>query len=127
MKNGDSYLLDTNAVIALLSGNNKILKCLETAKWIGISVITEIEFLAFPNLAIEDKELFNQFLQRINVIELSPRQSGLIELIISLRQQYRIKLPDAIIAATAINFEAKLITADKRFKTIKQLKVIDFI
>jgi len=124
--NGKRYLLDTNAVIALLQSNNQLLKHLQNAQWIGISVITQIEFLAFSGLGDEDKQLFRQFLQRIDVIELAPTQKELINLIIELRQQYRIKLPDAIIAATAVQYEASLVTADKDFQKIRQLDVIDF-
>lgn len=124
--NGKRFLLDTNAVIALLQGNNQLLKRLQDVQWIGISIITQIEFLAFSGLGDEDKQLFRQFLQRIDVIELAPTQKELINLIIELRQQYRIKLPDAIIAATAVQYEASLVTADKDFQKIRQLDVIDF-
>jgi tRNA(fMet)-specific endonuclease VapC len=124
--NGNIYLLDTNAIIALLQGNTKILNCMQSSQWVGISIINEIEFLAFPNLNSEDKKLFNQFLQRVDIVELSSNQIQLIELIIKIRQKYSIKLPDAIIAATAIKYGAKLITSDKQFKTIKELEVIEF-
>ena len=82
--NGKRFLLDTNAVIALLQGNNQLLKRLRDVQWIGISIITQIEFLAFSGLGDEDKHLFRQFLQRIDVIELSPMQNELIDLIIKL-------------------------------------------
>jgi len=125
--NGKRYLLDTNAVVALLQGNNKLLNLLQNAKWIGIFVITQIEFLAFSGLIDEDKHIFSQFLQRIDVIELAPKQSELIDLIIKLQQQYRIKLPDAIIATTAIQYEASLVTADKQLQNIQGLDVVDFM
>jgi len=125
--NGKRYLLDTNAVVALLQGNNKLLNLLQNAKWIGIFVITQIEFLAFSGLSDEDKHIFSQFLQRIDVIELASKQSELIDLIIKLQQQYRIKLPDAIIATTAIQYEASLVTADKQLQNIQGLDVVDFM
>ena len=98
---------------------------LQNAEWIGISVITQIEFLAFPGLSDEDKRLFSQFLQRIDTIELAPKQNELIDLIIELRKQYHVKLPDAIIVATAILYGASLITADRRLQNITGLDVID--
>ena len=103
------------------------MKLSQSAEWIGISVITQIEFLAFSGLSNEDKRLFSQFLQRIDVIELAPKQNELIDLIIKLRQQYRVKLPDAIIAATAIQYEASLVTADKQLQKIQELDVVDFM
>ena len=103
------------------------MKLSQSAEWIGISVITQIEFLAFSGLSNEDKRLFSQFLQRIDVIELAPKQNELIDLIIKLRQQYRVKLPDAIIAATAIRYEASLVTADKQLQKIQELDAVDFM
>lgn len=44
------YLLDTNAIIALLSGNAALLNLLQNPQWVGISVIAEIEFLSFSGI-----------------------------------------------------------------------------
>jgi len=60
------------------------------------------------------------------VIELSPEQDELIDLTIEVRQRYRIRLPDAIIAATAIQCGASLVTADKRFQNVHELNVVGF-
>ncbi|HEY9607824.1 hypothetical protein [Allocoleopsis sp.] len=51
---GERYLLDTNAIIALLQGNQQLIELLQDAEWIGISIISQIEFLVFPGL-YEDK------------------------------------------------------------------------
>ncbi|EGJ35444.1 MULTISPECIES: PIN domain-containing protein [Moorena] len=99
---GNRYFLDTNAIVALLQGNAKVIQLLQNADWIWISVISQIEFLAFSGLAESDRQLFKQFLQRVEVIGLVSIDTGLIEKIIEIRQQYRLKLPDAIIAAMAI-------------------------
>jgi tRNA(fMet)-specific endonuclease VapC len=37
---GNKFLLDTNAIIALLQGNNTVLNVLNEANWVGISVIS---------------------------------------------------------------------------------------
>lgn len=44
------YLLDTNAVVALLQGHTGLGQHLSDAEWVGISIITQLEFLAFPGL-----------------------------------------------------------------------------
>ncbi len=41
------YLLDTNAVVALLQGHTGLAQHLADAEWVGISIITQLEFLAF--------------------------------------------------------------------------------
>ena len=42
----------------------------------------------------------------------------------ALRRAYKIKLPDVIIAATAIENKLQLITADKRLKQVRELNLL---
>ena len=122
--NGNRYLLDTNAVIALLQGDKKIIEILKPAVWIGISIITQLEFLVFPDLSSQDKELFEKFLQKVAVIGLAREEEDIIRYCVKYRQEYRIKLPDAIIAATSKQNEAVLVTADKQLHSIHNLPVL---
>ena len=124
---GNRYLLDTNAIIALLQGNPQVLQQLQTSQWIGISIISQLEFLSFSDLTEGDHQVFNQFLQRVEVIGLNPDQADLIELTVQLRQKYRLQLPDIIIAATTVQANAHLITADRQLRTIQELTIIDFV
>ncbi|NJN22070.1 MAG: type II toxin-antitoxin system VapC family toxin [Leptolyngbya sp. RL_3_1] len=112
---GKRYVLDTNAIIALLQGNLAVARLLQRAEWIGVSVISQIEFLAFSGLGEDDKALLQQFLERVEVINLTSDNTDLIDQVIALRQQNRLKLPDAIIGAIALNNSASLITADQVF------------
>lgn len=123
---GDRYLLDTNAIVALLQGNCQLIKLLQNTDWIGMSVISQIEFLAFPGLSQADCQLFQQFVQRVEVINLASTDIGLIERIIDIRQQFRLKLPDAIIAAMTLQNSASLVTADQEFAKVKILTVINW-
>ena len=45
------FLLDTNAVVSLLAGNRELAIQLESAEFVGISVISYLEFLAFDGLS----------------------------------------------------------------------------
>jgi tRNA(fMet)-specific endonuclease VapC len=121
---GNRYLLDTNAIVALLQGNSQLTQLLQPASWIGISVISQIEFLAFSGLSQGDRQLFQQFLQRVVVVGLNAGDAVLIEKIIEIRQQYRLKLPDAVIAAIAIQNVASLVTADQEFVKVTDLTVM---
>ena len=85
---GERYLLDTNAIVALLQGNYQLVQLLQNADWIGISIISKIEFLAFTGLTIADRQLFEQFIQRVDVMNLSSTDTVLIEKIIEIRQQF---------------------------------------
>ena len=42
---GKRYLLDTNALVALMAGNAGLLSLIKQADWLGVSVINVIEFL----------------------------------------------------------------------------------
>lgn len=123
---GERYLLDTNAIIALLQGNSQLIQLLLNAEWMGISVISKIEFLAFTGLTQADRQLFEQFLQLVEVIDLASTDTLLIEKIIEIRQQFRLKLPDAVIAAMAIQNSSSLVTADREFAKVNILTVIDW-
>jgi tRNA(fMet)-specific endonuclease VapC len=83
---GNRYVLDTNAIVALLQGNPQLIQVLQNADWIGVSVISEIEFLAFSGLSQNDRLLFQQFLQRVEVVDLTAGDALLIEKIIEIRQ-----------------------------------------
>jgi predicted nucleic acid-binding protein len=82
---GSRYLLDTNAVIALLQGNDKVIEILKPAEWIGISIITQIEFLVFPDMTAQGNILFDNFLKKVSVAELAGNQTELIEYIVDIR------------------------------------------
>lgn len=55
---GNRYVLDTNAIVALLQGNSQLIQLLQGADWIRVSVISQIEFLTFSGLSQEDCQLF---------------------------------------------------------------------
>ncbi|MHC5856691.1 type II toxin-antitoxin system VapC family toxin [Nostoc sp.] len=123
---GNRYVLDTNSIVALLQGNSQLIQLLQDADWIGVSVISQIEFLAFSGLSQEDCQLFEQFLQRVEVVNLVASDAVLIKKIIEIRQQYGLKLPDAIIAAMAIQNSASLVTADQEFAKVTILTAINW-
>jgi predicted nucleic acid-binding protein len=78
-----------------------------------ISEITEMELLAKPNISPEAEQKVYGFLEGLTIIPLS----GTIKSeAIAIRREGlpRPKLPDAIIAATAVVLNAKLVTADDR-------------
>jgi tRNA(fMet)-specific endonuclease VapC len=124
--NGNRYVLDTNAIVSLLQGSSQLIQLLQYADWIGVSVISQIEFLAFSGLSQEDRQLFEQFLQRVELISLVASDTVLIKKIIEIRQQYRLKLPDAVIAAMTIQNSASLVTADLEFTKVTILTVVNW-
>ncbi len=120
MSGKDNIFLDTNAIISILSG--EINANLSKANAVFVSVISQIEFLSFEKLGASELNAFNKLIDRVKVIYLDENEDVLNKTI-EIRQKYKLKLPDAIIAAKAIVNDATLITHDKGFKKIQELKV----
>lgn len=117
---GKRYLFDTNALVALLKGHTGLLVLTQEADWIGVSVINVLEFLGFNGLSDTDRTLFLELVSRIEVVDLSYTDQTLIESIINLRQGRAIKLPDAIILASAASQNATLVTRDARLISLAE-------
>jgi len=79
------------------------------------SVITEMELLSFPDLSEAERLQIKSFLLDATVIELS---NAVKEAAIAIRATHRIKLPDAIVLATAENLNLPLLTADRRLERV---------
>ena len=88
------------------------------ASYIGLSVISEIELLSFPEITSFEEQQIHSFIKDCTVLFLTENVKNKT---IALRRSYKVKLPDAIIAATAIENNLQLITADKGFKQIAEL------
>jgi len=86
--NGERYLLDTNAIVCLLRGDEALHQRLQSAEWVGISILSQIEFLAFPNLSENDGRIFQKFSEAVDVVGLDRTERALIDRIVSLRVQY---------------------------------------
>lgn len=56
-----------------------------------------------------DEQLFAEFIKRVETIGLLPTDAKLIDGVIRCRRKYKIKIPDAIIAATALRENAALL------------------
>ena len=120
---GNKYVLDTNAIIALLQGNEVIIQELENAAQISISVISYIEFLSYPALSLNDKSTFKKFVEKIDIIGLPGHDYFLLESIADYKILSGLKIPDMIIATAALTSESVLITNDRDFQKMKRLKI----
>ncbi len=110
---GGKLFLDTNAVIALLGGDSNLLTRCREAEWVGVSIISELELVAFQRLENEERQAIVRFLDRVEVVGLQHTDRTMIQSIADLRTSTRLKLPDSIIAAQALLHGATLCTRDK--------------
>ena len=119
------YLLDTNILIYHFADTipkkevNKIEEIFRTS--FNISILTKIEFLGWEKHTEEGFEKAREFISFANVFSLTDE---IVDLTIDIRRQSKIKLPDAVIAATALNNNLILVTRnDNDFKDIKGLEI----
>ena len=117
--NGEQYLLDTNAIIQLLKGNTDVASFLESADTIAVSIIAEMEYLSFSGLNEHDVGLYRALKSRVRIFDVPADDEIFTRMVVAARQKYGLKLPDAIIAATARKNDLTLLTADDHFKKLK--------
>lgn len=77
----------------------------------AVSFITEMELLSYPHLSSEEETNVRAFLASVEVSELSPETKARA---IDLRREHGLKLPDAIICATALERGATLWSNDQK-------------
>ena len=125
---GVKYLWDTNTVIYYLQNNflpagEKLIDNIVDNYQPAISVITEIELLCWPSSNEDDILLLKNFISKCVVYELD----NAIKLkTIEIRKQFKLKLPDAIIAATAIANDYFLISRNAAdFAKISSLSLLN--
>ena len=118
---GKRYLLDTNIVIDFL-GNKLPTKAKKHLSGIvdseiNLSVINKIELLGFSTV---DQEIIDF----VSFSTIFPMDDSIVDKTIRIRSLYHIKLPDAIIAATALFHQCTLITRNtKDFRKIDGLRI----
>ena len=107
-------LLDTNVILNFLKKDSGIsdLSSLITQHECFTSVIVKLELLKYPDITPDEENATNEFLSLIPIIPLSqPIESETI----AISRATKLKLPDAIIGATAIVYGAEVVTRDSHF------------
>jgi len=120
------FLLDSNAIIDFLGakypaeGMNLVDSAVDDIP--NISIISKIEVLSYKTDE-EEYELLQNFCKDALVIELS---DDIVSKTIDLRIQYKLKTPDAIIAATALTYNMILLTRNiNDFGKVQGLTIIN--
>lgn len=121
---GKRHLIDSNAVIDFCNGkmpeNGRIFLMAVNPE---ISIVTNIELFATKNISEEEYELLEKFVAFSIIHSVN---TDLVNTTIDIRQTYKIKLPNAIIAATALVYNLTLISRNsKDFDGIKGLEFIN--
>jgi len=117
---GTKFLLDTNIVLYLLSGDKTIADIIN-GKQLYISFITELELLGYPELSQSEKKQIQTFIDECTIINITEK---IKERTIEIRQSYKTKLPDSIIAATSDYLSVPLLISDTGFRKIQNVNTI---
>jgi len=118
--NGSKLFVDTNICIYLLNDDHVVADLLN-GNQIYISFITEIELYAYHSKNASAKPILDDFIASVNVVNMN---NVIKQKTIAVRRDYKLKLPDSIIAASALVENISYITSDKGFRKITEL---DFI
>ena len=119
------YLIDSNAIIDFCNGKlpAKGRELMFSIEQPNISIITHIEIFGLSDIGEKEEKALKDF---IAISSVYPVGMEVAEKTIEIRKKARVKLPDAIIAATALLHDFELITRNLTdFSKISALKVIN--
>lgn len=103
-------VVDTNILIDYLNGSPKAKRELDSFETIYISLISWMEILGGAAEGDEESEI-REFLRRFQV---HPVDEAVAERAVDIRRKNKIRLPDAIIWATAQHLGVLLVTRNTR-------------
>jgi len=117
--NGTKYLLDTNYILGLLKRHPVVISELSklnvTTEECSYSAVTRMELLGFQGICNEEEAIIREKLDYLTYLQLNREVE---DITIHIRRGRKIKLPDAIIAATAVCFDLQLLTLDQHLSTV---------
>jgi len=106
------FLLDTNAILAFFRGWEDMTTLVDAVETDNLfaSVITRMELLSFPGITPAEESHIRDFLNTVSIV---PLNTEVEDTAIQLRCVTRRKIPDTIVAASAIAAKAALVTYDR--------------
>jgi len=121
------WLLDSNILIDALAGlphGRHILREARNRPEVSVvfSAVTRIEVLGFPNLSAGEEAAIRSLLNEFDEVPIS---NAVVEQTILIRKSVNIKIPDALIAASAQITQAIVVTRNTSdFQRVTGLTVI---
>ncbi len=106
---GNKAILDSNVIIDAVRKLIDIEKSIFQYKYVYISLITYIEVLGY-NFKDENEKIITT--QLLGMFEIISPDIEIADFTINYRKLKKIKVPDAIILATARKLDAKLLTSN---------------
>jgi len=120
------YLIDTNILIYHTKGSQAVSSFMSDVvaqRAFNISILTKIEFLGWEK---HTPEGFQKCEQLVKLANIYPVDEDIAEQAIGLRRRVKIKLADAVIAATALVNNLKLATRNMEdYKAVRELEIFN--
>ena len=121
-----NYFFDTNTIIYFLKGMDPWVRFVNETHLdkCYASIITRMELLSWPSLSPTGQTRIKEFLSELTVC---PLNEDVEAQAIALRRSTKLKLPDAIIVASALHTDSTLITHDKYLVDLdwSDLRIVD--
>ena len=119
---GTNFLIDTNIIIYLAQKRLKMNDFAQEGDNLCISSITYMEALGFPFQNQKEETIITML---CDTFKRFPLTEEIEKKTILIRKMHKIKLPDAIIAATAITHHLKFVTLNRSdFDKIPELNLL---
>jgi predicted nucleic acid-binding protein len=116
-------LIDSNVIIYATQPEHTNLRQWVAAHAPAVSAVSYVEVLGYHQLSANEEVLLRQFFAVSTIL---PIDQDVLDEAVRLRQQRRMTLGDALVAATALVHRLSLITHNVTdFAWIKALKVVD--
>ncbi|MHB1200394.1 MAG: type II toxin-antitoxin system VapC family toxin [Polaromonas sp.] len=114
-------MLDTNFIIGLLKSQPDVIaevssRNISSAEC-AYSAVTRMEILGFHGISSAENLLIRSKLEKLTYI---PLTRVIEDLAINLRIARKMKLPDAVIGATAMYLHLELLTLDRHLQSVVQ-------
>jgi len=117
------YLLDSNLLIYSARPEPQFVAL---RSWVkrpdaAVSALSQVEVVGYHAISASD-ELY--FLALLRLLPQLASTEDILKRAVQIRQQFRLKTPDAIIAATALQHSLVLVSADNGFSRVAELELI---
>ncbi|HET8837794.1 MAG TPA: type II toxin-antitoxin system VapC family toxin [Flavobacteriaceae bacterium] len=116
-------LLDSNIIIYSAQSNQDSLRYWLKNQQLATSIVSKIEVLGYHRISDYEIQMAKYYFSLCHIFKL---ENDYVNKAIELKQDKKMSLGDAIIAATALKRRLPLVTANtKDFKHIENLEIID--
>ena len=117
--NGAKYLLDTNYILGLLKRHPVVIGELSklniATTECSYSAVTRMKLLGYQGISDEEESIIREKFDHPTYLQINREVE---DITIDIRRGRKLKLPDAIIAATVVCFDLQLLTLDQHLSTV---------